>query len=375
MSDLPKGYMENSAKTATVETPETSSKQLAKLETTLQEWWRDLLGMDSVGLDDDFFELGGHSLIGVQLFSKIKKVYGLELPLSTLFEARTVRQLGELINESVKPVAPEPARPSMIVPLQPDGSGAPVYWFPGSFGTSVLQFKEVSLLMGTDHPIYGFEAKMPAPGEQLESIADRGARFVKELRAFQPKGPYFFLGFCGGGFIAYEMAQILSREGERVAFLGMIDCSDPRHPSSLFGKLRYKFYETLFRAKRLSRRGPLGVARWPLEKIGLLNDPYEAKLSGRALELEEIDAAARQNVFGYHPVPYKGTAFLVLGEGSHFKVSPSLDPRMIWQFLCLGGTETATVPGEHTEMLKQPNVTALANVLKNGIEKAQIRPA
>ena len=48
---------------------------------------------------------------------------------------------------------------------------------------------------------------------------------------------------------------------------------------------------------------------------------------------------------------------------------------MIWQFLCLGGTETATVPGEHTEMLKQPNVTALANVLKNGIEKAQIRPA
>lgn len=367
--------MENSPKTTTVETPAATSNRLAKLETTLQEWWRDLLGMDSVGLDDDFFELGGHSLIGVQLFSKVKKIYGVELPLSTLFEARTVRQLAELINESAKPAAPEPVRPSMIVPLQPAGTGAPVYWLPGSFGTSVLQFKEVSMLLGTDHPIYGFEAKMPAPGEQMESIADRAVRFVRELRTFQPKGPYFFLGFCGGGFIAYEMAQILSREGERVAFLGMIDCLDPRHPSSWLGRLRYRLAEIRFRANRLSRRGPLGVARWPLEKIGLLKDPYEEKLTGHSLELEEIDAAARQNVFGYHPVPYKGTSFIVLGEGSHFKVSPSLDPRMVWQSLCLGGTEAATVPGEHTEMLKQPNVALLANVLKNGIEKAQTRPA
>lgn len=366
MSDSAKSYLENTVKAVTVETPSTSPNQPSKMEGTLQEWWRDLLGLDTVGLDEDFFELGGHSLIGVQLFSKVKKVYGIELPLSTLFEARTVRQLAELIAGSAKLSTQEPKAPSMIVPLQPAGSGAPVYWFPGSFGTSVLQFKEVSLLMGADQPVYGFEAKMPAPGEPLESVADRAVRFVKELRSFQPKGPYFFLGFCGGGFIAYEMAQILAREGERVAFLGMIDCSDTRHPASLAGKMLYKFQETVFRAKRLSRRGPLGVARWPLEKIGLLKSKYD-ELS----EAEDIDAPARENFYGYHPVAYPGTAFLVLGRDSHFKVSPSVDPRLIWRHLCLGGTEVVTVPGEHTDVLKQPNVSTLASALKSGIEKAK----
>ena len=61
-------------------------------ETALIAWWQELLGVDPVTPSDDFFELGGHSLIGVALFERIKKTYGIELGLSTLFEARTVRQ-------------------------------------------------------------------------------------------------------------------------------------------------------------------------------------------------------------------------------------------------------------------------------------------
>ena len=64
-----------------------------EFETVLSSWWQDLLGIDSAGLDEDFFDLGGHSLIGVQLFSKIKQTYGVDLGLSTLFDARTIRQL------------------------------------------------------------------------------------------------------------------------------------------------------------------------------------------------------------------------------------------------------------------------------------------
>jgi len=49
----------------------------------LAEWWQELLGVKTVGLDDDFFDLGGHSLIAVRLFSKIKKTYQQEFGLST----------------------------------------------------------------------------------------------------------------------------------------------------------------------------------------------------------------------------------------------------------------------------------------------------
>ena len=52
------------------------------VQAVLTEWWRELLGVEHVGLDDDFFELGGQSLLVVRLFSKIKKIFGVNFGLS-----------------------------------------------------------------------------------------------------------------------------------------------------------------------------------------------------------------------------------------------------------------------------------------------------
>ncbi len=92
-------------------------RRATKYERELASLWQGLLGVSSVGIDDDFFELGGQSLVAVRLFQRIGKKYGVDMPLSTLFQAPTIAQCATLLRDMLgrphpgdaEAAAPEPS--------------------------------------------------------------------------------------------------------------------------------------------------------------------------------------------------------------------------------------------------------------------------
>lgn len=71
------------------------------IEEVLVKIWTEVLGLKRVGIRDNFFELGGHSLLATQLVSRVRDAFGIELPLRSVFEARTIAELSKLV-ESFK---------------------------------------------------------------------------------------------------------------------------------------------------------------------------------------------------------------------------------------------------------------------------------
>ncbi|BBB01992.1 putative modular polyketide synthase [Actinacidiphila reveromycinica] len=59
--------------------------------------WRDLLGIDGIGVRDSFFELGGQSLLAMQLVGRLRDAHGIELPLGEIFQEATVATIAQLI--------------------------------------------------------------------------------------------------------------------------------------------------------------------------------------------------------------------------------------------------------------------------------------
>jgi acyl transferase domain-containing protein len=72
-----------------------------ELEEDLANTWRELLGIEQVGVNDNFFELGGHSLLATMVISRLRKEFGVELSLRSFFESPTVSGLALSIAERV----------------------------------------------------------------------------------------------------------------------------------------------------------------------------------------------------------------------------------------------------------------------------------
>ncbi|MDX1996532.1 MAG: non-ribosomal peptide synthase/polyketide synthase [Thermoanaerobaculia bacterium] len=94
---------------------------LGLTEELLAAIWRELLGVESIGRNDQFFALGGHSLLATRVLSRVRTRFGVEPPLAALFAAPTLAGFARVIEAERRreTVADEPELARVTTPDQP----------------------------------------------------------------------------------------------------------------------------------------------------------------------------------------------------------------------------------------------------------------
>ncbi len=357
------------------ETAEAAEGGDDSVEKTIAAIWENLLGVQGVRYDESFFELGGTSLIAARMFALVAEQTGRRLPLATLVNAPTIGELSDLVR------ADDVETPSLVEIQAGDGSHPPIFLIHAE-GGQVLNYRDLAQELGPGWTVYGVQSRgLDGVSAPSESIEDMASTYVEEIKQVQPEGPYYLGGWCLGGTIGYEMAQILKSEGETVAWLGIIQA---RHT---------EYWESRDQAMALRRAAWKAADRWGYEsdmmsdlsgvdRVKYVGDkarrfalrswskvPIQGSRSSYVTELAAVDSCDRAHqvaYWAYEPREYDGPVTLVRSSEQPRGIEP--DETLGWGPLLKGDVDLYEIPSRHTNIIHGERAAALAEIIKSGIE-------
>ena len=369
----------------------TPQRERSSLEGAMATLWKRLLKTEHIPVDLDFFLAGGDSLKLAELLVAIRQQFGVHVNLrDVLDEGATVIGLARLIER-----APRDERlrslPKRLLPINTGGDRPPLFAIPGSDGDP-SSFVHLAGMLDVRQPLYGLESRgLDGQSAPLDSMQEIAADHLQSLRQFQPQGPYFLIGACFGGRVAYEMARQLEAVGERIGLLMMLDPSPPftnsrglprvpdRIPAAIHARSRLARFVlrrlTLYASewKRMDRPQRSAYVRAKLRLVRemvLQRDPFRGDRS----EIHRIAVYEANRIAGrgYVPGPYAGPAIVALTDGR--AIAGPRNFRLDWLELLPQCESACYVPGRDTgDMLVPPNVVALAERVNDWLECADAR--
>jgi len=204
------------------------SRPKTTTERRLATLWSSVLELDSVPADAGFFDLGGTSLAAITLLARIEKKMHRQLPVSSLLEHPTVRDLAAWLDRD------EPRTGySGLVPIRSKGVGHPVYLVGGMTGEVFFSRRLLDHLQ-SKRPVYALEPDTLS-GKRTEHsrIEDIASYYAQVIRAHQPEGALLLAGYSFGGTVVYELARQLRAAGRDIAQTIIFDSAPPRpHPAN-----------------------------------------------------------------------------------------------------------------------------------------------
>ncbi|WP_155743619.1 thioesterase domain-containing protein [Scytonema sp. UIC 10036] len=260
--------------------------------------------------------------------------------------------------------------PSPLVPIQSRGSKVPIFCVHPYTGL-VICYHELARLLGSDRPFYGLKSLGIEEGEEpLTRVEDMATLYLRAVREVQPHGPYILMGWSFGGIVALQMAHELKTQGEQVPFLGLLDTYTPSHlpEQSILSQKVVIEGETLSISLEELRRMPIKQQAVLICEQFKQADLIPSEVE-RLLRVQSLNCEAMRN---YSPPLYSGRSVLFRAEKGVLSFSQNvsaLEPTLGWEE-AIANIELHVIPGYHEYMVDQPNVSILAQKLKDCIEQA-----
>jgi amino acid adenylation domain-containing protein len=187
------------------------------LEGYICEVFADVLGVESVGPEDDFFALGGHSLLAVRAVARLKE-RGISFAVRDIFAAPTVGSLiGRTSMSSLRDVL------GVLLPIRKQGEAPPVFCMPPGGGLSWC-YLPMAKFAPSGIPLYALQARgLDGQSDFATSLTEYAEDCIEQIRTVQPSGPYRLLGWSFGAMLAHQVAIQLRALGEEVSALVVMD--------------------------------------------------------------------------------------------------------------------------------------------------------
>jgi amino acid adenylation domain-containing protein len=361
------------------------------VELELMAIWVEVLGVSPISAHANFFDLGGHSLLAVRMFARLETAFGIRLPLAVLFSAPTVEQLARVIVHE----HPTHARRALVTIQPGDADARSPLFLIHPLGAGILGYAQLAYHLGTEQTIYGLQADLDEPSSDIVEMA---TQYVAEIRTAQPSGPYHLVGYSAGGLIAFEMAQQLTRMGETVALLAMLDSLTGNPNQRLRDRLSVRFAWRFLRdmpgylsayitqrtmqqrldsfrmvarvlGRKLARRASRTQGSVPESMRLMLFDAWtDQHVADLPTHIGKVVRAHSLAVRNYRLQHYPGHVTVFRAASQMFFTSHYRDQG--WGMFA-ESVSVYKVPGSHKTMIAEPHVRVLAERLGTCLREAQ----
>ncbi|QQQ79078.1 amino acid adenylation domain-containing protein [Saccharothrix sp. 6-C] len=340
----------------------------------------DVLGVPSVGVDDNFFAVGGDSISSIQVVTRARKA-GLPIAVADVFVHQTVADLAGAADDRAPSRAAaissvfdefaglEETTPFDTVLRMKPGSGPALFCLHSGVGFA-LPYIGLAPHVGPDTPLIGLQS--PSITELAElptSLGQLASDYIDLIRSIQPTGPYHLLGWSFGGILAHEVAARLEADGERVGVLANLDAYPPsRHDPHGDEQAMLGWVVELVGHDRSEFAGRDITSRDVVEALRRDGSPLAGLGDERVLAMIEVMKVHSRFSERYRPSRYDGEVllFAASGELAEDELAERID---LWT-PHVGALRVQHLPGGHDHMMDPGHLARIGAAVAAGMARS-----